>query len=226
VWRGYSGATTFVNHAAVPVRHGMTMGELARLFAAEDATADKLEIVPMRGWRRQEYFDATGLAWVSPSPNLRSVAEVVLYPALGLLEGTNLSVGRGTATPFEHLGAPWIDGDALAQTLSSAKVPGVTFAPTTFTPDASAYRGETCHGVRLEVTDRAAFEPLRTAITIASALFAAYPSTWTLGKMNGILGSQATLDALEQGKPAGDILRLWDPDLDAFRAKRAAYLLY
>jgi len=222
----FSGPATFVNHAAIPVRHGMTMGELARLFAAEDRTGERLEVVRMRGWRRGQYFDSTGLPWVSPSPNLRTMAEVVLYPALGLLEGTNLSVGRGTPAPFEQLGAPWIDGDALARSLAADGLGGVAFAPATFSPDSSVYRGETCHGVKVAVTDRSAFDPLRTGMAIAVALHAAYPSAWTLDKMAAILGSQATLDAVRQGKTAADITRLWDVDLAAFRAKRAPFLLY
>ena len=143
----FSGKTSFVNHDALPVRHGMTMGELARLFASEDGTGAKLEIVKMKNWRREAYYDATGLEWTSPSPNLRSIAEVVLYPALGLLEGTNVSVGRGTETPFERLGAPWIDGATLSRALASANLPGVAFAEATFSPESSIYKGETCHGV-------------------------------------------------------------------------------
>ncbi len=222
----FSGAASFVNHAALPVRHGLTMGELARLFAAEDSSGDRLEVVKMRGWRRHDYFDSTGLTWISPSPNLRSVAEVVLYPALGLLEGTNVSVGRGTTTPFELLGAPWIDGDALARALGVAKLGGVTFAPTTFSPTSSIYSGESCRGVAVSVTDRAAFDPLRTGVAIAVALHTAYPTTWKLERMEGMLGSAPTLEAIRQNKSADDIASLWDGELAAFRAKRTAFLLY
>jgi uncharacterized protein YbbC (DUF1343 family) len=222
----FSGPESFVNHGSLPVRHGMTMGELARLFAAEDDTGAKLEVVPMRGWRRDQYWDATGLDWVSPSPNLRSVAEAVLYPALGLLEGTNVSVGRGTDAPFERLGAPWIDGAALARDLASAKLPGVSFLPTSFSPTSSIYRGESCRGVSVRVTDRASFDPMRVSLTLAAALHAAYPSQWKLDKMAGMLGSAPTLDAIRAGKPIDSILHLWDDGLAAFRARRAAFLLY
>ncbi len=224
----FAGAASFVNHAALPVRHGMTMGELARLFAAEDARdagAAKLEVVRMRGWRRGDYYDATGLEWVSPSPNLRSVTAAVLYPALGLLEGTNVSVGRGTSSPFERLGAPWIDGAALARDLTTASLAGVAFTEATFTPDSSTYRHETCHGVAVAVTDRAAFDPMRTAIAIAIALHAHYPM-WKLDDMSGILGSAPTLDALRHATPVDEITRLWSSDVAAFREKRTGFLLY
>jgi len=222
----FSGPSSFVSHAAIPVRHGMTMGELARMFAAGDGTDAKLEVVPMRGWRRGEYFESTGLSWVSPSPNLRSVDEAVLYPALGLLEGTNVSVGRGTDTPFERLGAPWIDGDALARSLGAAKLEGVAFKPAAFTPTSSIYRGEACRGVAVSVTDRVAFDPLRTGVAMALALNAAYGATWKLDKMAGLLGSTATLDAIRRSAPLDDITHLWDDGIAAFRAKRAAFLLY
>lgn len=222
----FSGKTSFVNHGALPVRHGMTIGELARLFASEDGTGAKLEIVKMKNWHRDAYYDATGLPWTSPSPNLRSIAEVVLYPALGLVEGTNVSVGRGTEAPFERLGAPWIDGGALAHTLASAKLPGVSFAEATFSPESSIYKGETCHGVSVSVTDRATFEPIRTGVAIAIALTTAYPMTWRIEKMDGLLGDARTLDAIRSKRPLDEIVRSWDEGLAAFKAKRSGFLLY
>lgn len=220
----YSGASSFVNSAAIPIRHGMTMGELARLFAAEDDAGDQLDVVRMQGWRRSEYFDRTGLPWVPPSPNLRTFTEALLYPAVALVEGTNVSVGRGTDAPFEQLGAPWMDGDALARALHG--IAGVSFTPTTFTPDASIYRGEACHGVKVALTDRAAFDSMTTGITIARSLWSAYPNVWKLDKMSGLLGSAVTLDAIRRQVPVADITRLWDDDLAAFRTKRAMFLLY
>lgn len=217
----FSGTFSFVNHAALPIRHGMTMGELAKMFADEDHT--DVEVAPMERWRRAEYFDETGLAWVSPSPNLRSVAEVVLYPALGLLEGTNVSVGRGTDTPFEVLGAPWIDGDMLASALG--REPGVAFAKTTFTPTSSMYRGERCGGVRVSVTDRARFDPVRTGVAIAAALHAKYPE-WKIDRLAPMLGSATALGAIRAGKSADDVVATWTSELDAFRKKREPYLLY
>jgi len=222
----FAGPASFVNHAALPVRHGMTLGELARMFAAEDGTGAKLEVVPMRGWRRQQYYDATGLPWLSPSPNLRTVDEAVLYPALGLLEGTNVSVGRGTDAPFERLGAPWIDGARLARDLARARVEGVRFAETSFSPTSSKFRGELCHGVRVTVTDRASFHPVRAGLAIALALHADYPTEWKLDAMNGLLGSPPTLDAIRRNASLADVTRLWAGDVAAFRARREPYLLY
>ncbi len=222
----FSGKTSFVNHGALPVRHGMTMGELARLFASEDGIGAKLEIVKMKNWRRDAYYDATGLQWTSPSPNLRSIAAVVLYPALGLVEGTNVSVGRGTEAPFERLGAPWIDGGALAHTLASAKLPGVAFAEATFSPESSIYKGEKCHGVSVVVTDRTAFDPIRTGVAIAIALSTAYPMTWRLEKMEGLLGDARTLDAIRTKRPLDEIVRSWEDGLAAFKTKRSGFLLY
>ena len=204
----------------------MTMGELARLFASEDGTGGKLEIVKMRNWRRDAYYDATGLPWTSPSPNLRSIAEVVLYPALGLVEGTNVSVGRGTDAPFERVGAPWIDGATLARSLASSNLRGVTFAEATFSPESSIYKGETCHGVSVAVTDRDAFDPIRTGVAIAIALASNYPSTWKLDKMDGLLGDARTLDAIRTKRPLDEIVRAWDEGLAAFKTKRSGFLLY
>jgi uncharacterized protein YbbC (DUF1343 family) len=222
----FSGRQSFVNHAAIPIRHGMTIGELARMFAAEDGTGARLTVVPMRRWRRRQYYDATGLPWISPSPNLRSVAEAVLYPALGLLEGTNVSVGRGTATPFEQIGAPWIDAATLARALSADHLDGVAFAPTSFWPASSTYHGQTCHGVKVAVTDRDRFRPLRVGLAIALALHERYPSTWRLEAMNGLVGSQETIDAVRDGKSVAEVASLWDGDVAAFRVKREPFLLY
>jgi uncharacterized protein YbbC (DUF1343 family) len=180
----------------------------------------------MRGWNRREYFDATGLSWVSPSPNLRTFNEALLYPALGLVEATNVSVGRGTDAPFEQLGAPWIDGDAFAQSLKAAKLAGVTFEATSFVPESSVYHGETCHGVKVTLTDRDAFDPMQTGIGIAAALYAGYSATWTIDKMNRLLASPPTLDAIRQHTSTTDICRLWDADIAKFRTKRAPFLLY
>ena len=218
----FSGATSFVNQAQIPVRHGMTMGELATMFAHDDGT--KVEVVAMRGWNRDDYFDDTGLAWNAPSPNLRSVAEVVLYPALGLIEGTNVSVGRGTDAPFEQIGAPWID-DALVRDLDGEKIPGVAFRETTFVPDASIYKHERCRGARVAVTDRAAFDPVRTGVSIARVLHARY-TQWKLDDMAPLLGDARALDAIRRGDRTDDVARLWTANLDAFRVKRAQFLLY
>jgi uncharacterized protein YbbC (DUF1343 family) len=154
------------------------------------------------------------------------VNAAVLYPALGLIEGTNVSVGRGTNAPFEQMGAPWIDGDALARTLNGSKIGGIAFKPATFTPDSSIYKGEACHGVSVSVTDRSDFDPTRAGVVIALALEATYASTWKLDKMAGLLGSQATVDAIRRNDSIDAITHMWDEGLATFRTKRATFLLY
>lgn len=216
----------FVNHHALPVRHGMTMGELAGLFVADEGFTVNLEVVRMHGWRRKDYFDHTGLAWTSPSPNLRSVASVVLYPALGLLEGTNVSVGRGTDAPFEVLGAPWLDGEALTTKLRAMSVPGVTFEPTRFLPQSSMYRGKDCTGIRIRVTDRAHYEPVRTAISIAIALREIHPRTWEFEHVDRLLQSKAAMDAIRDGRSIADIEATWTSDLARWKTRREQFLLY
>ncbi|HMI89466.1 MAG TPA: exo-beta-N-acetylmuramidase NamZ domain-containing protein [Polyangiaceae bacterium] len=219
------GDLSFVNHHPLPIRHGMTLGELAEMINADEHLGAELEVVRMRGWRRAAYFDQTGLVWTPPSPNLRSVAEAVLYPGVALVEGTNVSVGRGTDTPFEVVGAPWID-DRLADRLQAASLPGVAFASTQFTPTASTYAGRECTGIRLAVTDRAGFEPIRTGVAIAQALQELYPSAWKTDKLNGIIANRAVTNAILSGRPLSDIEAMWKPDLEAFRNRRKKYLLY
>jgi uncharacterized protein YbbC (DUF1343 family) len=216
---------SFVNHHALPVRHGMTMGELARLFADDDHLDLRLEVVRLQSWRRKDYFDHTGLGWVSPSPNLRTVDEAVLYPALGLLESTNLSVGRGTDTPFEVLGTPSIDGELLAKNVEARAIPGLAVLPITFTPTTSVHQGKKCGGLRLRVTDRALFEPLRAAVSLALAIHEVSPE-WDVEHVDRMLQSKAAMAALTGGKSADDVVATWAPALAAFAAKRQKFLLY
>ena len=215
-----------VNHHPLPIRHGMTMGELAEMLNSDEHLGLSLEIVRMANYTRSAYWDETGLAWWPPSPNLRSVAEALLYPAVGILEATNVSVGRGTDTPFEVLGAPWIDGAALAKELDGAGLTGVAFATTEFTPKANPYRDAPCHGVRVRVTDRKAFEPVRTGVAIASALRRRFRTEWNGGHLRGMLGDPEVATAVLDGRPLPEIEALWRRDLDAFRSKREKYLLY
>jgi uncharacterized protein YbbC (DUF1343 family) len=223
---------SFVNHSALPVRHGMTMGELAGLFADDEPLDVKLEVVRMKNWSRGQIFDQTGLTWVNPSPNLRSVEEALLYPAVGLLESTNLSVGRGTDTPFEVLGAPYVDGAALVKSIvTHGGVAGLAIEATTFTPTANPHHGQPCGGLRLRVTDRASFEPIHAALVIASALnelYGASPGTgaWDVEHIDRMLQSKAALDALVAGKSADAIASTWSEALSAFVTKRERFLLY
>jgi uncharacterized protein YbbC (DUF1343 family) len=204
----------------------MTVGELAWLFDADDHLGLNLSVVAMRGWRRSSYGDETGLSWVNPSPNLHGVNEALLYPALGLLEATNLSVGRGTDAPFERVGAPWIDGDVLAASLSAEALPGVAFAPEAFTPDARNYAGQVCHGLHITVTDRAQFEPVRTGLAIARALRHTYRREWDFDKLDRLVGDPDVVKAIDAGLPLASIVDTYRAKLAAFASKREKYLLY
>ena len=219
-------ATSFVACHPIPVRHGMTAGELAKMFAAEKKLTLKLDVIPVRGWTRNLDWTATGMKWVNPSPNMRSPEEAVLYPGIGLLEFTNLSVGRGTATPFELVGAPWIDGAKLTANLLAANLPGLKIEAAEFTPDASVFKNEKCQGVRLTVTDRAAVASVRTGLSIALALRKEHADVFKIEKMDTLLGDIPTREALQALKPLPEIEALWQPGLESFKTRRAAVLLY
>ncbi len=217
---------TFVNYFPLPVRHGMTMGELARLFNSERGLHARLQVVPMEGWMRGDWFDATGLTWVNPSPNLRSLTAATLYPGVALIEGTNVSVGRGTDTPFELLGAPWINGRELAQYLNRREISGVRFVPVRFTPTASNYAGEPCEGVNILLLERNALDAPELGIELASALKKLYPQQFHLERMVELLVNQAVYDAIARGEEPHRIAQDWQEALDRFQQLRQKYLLY
>ncbi|HEX9690031.1 MAG TPA: exo-beta-N-acetylmuramidase NamZ domain-containing protein, partial [Thermoanaerobaculia bacterium] len=210
----------------IPVRYGMTPGELALLLNDELETGAKIEVVKLRGWSRQLWYDETGLEWVNPSPNMRSPTEATLYPGIGLLETTNLSVGRGTDTPFEVIGAPWLDGRRLAAVLAARKIAGVTFTPVHFTPSSSTFEGERCGGVRFTITDRDSLRPVALGIEIAVALRDLYPTDWQRREFIGLLANRDTFERLERGETADAIVRSWEKGLEEFRRRRARFLLY
>jgi uncharacterized protein YbbC (DUF1343 family) len=185
-----------------------------------------LQIVPVEHWRREDYFDRTGLLWVNPSPNMRSLAEAVLYPGIGLLEMTNLSVGRGTDTPFEVIGAPWLDGIQLARALNQSGLQGVRFVPVRFTPDSSQYAGELCGGVNIVVVDRAAFRPVRTGLEIARQLCQLCPQDWQTKRFNALLSDRHTLDAVLAGKTVAEMETAWSAELQEFLQRRSRFLRY
>ncbi|MDH5500418.1 MAG: DUF1343 domain-containing protein [Gammaproteobacteria bacterium] len=220
------GLQSFVGFHTIAIRHGMTVGELARLFKDELGLDLDLQVVRLEGWHRSDYFDDTGLPWVNPSPNMRSLTEALLYPGIGLLETTNVSVGRGTSTPFELIGAPWLDGESLAKTLDALQLPGIDFTATEFTPDASTFAGELCAGVRFTITDRSAFEPLTTGLAIARQLLLDYPDDWQTERYIRLLGNKAALRALLGGRSVTGIKASYQKGLDEFMARRAGYLLY
>ncbi len=217
---------SFVGYAPIPLRHGMTMGELALYFNTELGIGADLTVIPVQGWRRDQWYDATGLLWVNPSPNMRNLEQALLYPAVGALEYTNISVGRGTDEPFEWLGAPWIDGLALARQLNGAALPGVRFVPQKRTPSSSVFAGEVCNGVNLVVTDRNAFSAARTAITLATTLFALHGDDWDPERLPPLWGRPEVIDQLRAGMTPERIAAAWQDDLDAFLAARSHYLLY
>jgi uncharacterized protein YbbC (DUF1343 family)/CubicO group peptidase (beta-lactamase class C family) len=220
------GRDSFVNYFPVPSRHGMTMGELARMYNAERGLNAKLTVVPMEGWVRGDWYDSTGVAWINPSPNLRSVTEATLYPGVGLVEGTNVSVGRGTETPFEVLGAPWIKGRELAQYLNARNISGVRFVPLAFTPNASTYENQKCEGVNIVLIDRNALDAPEMGMELASALHKLYPEQFHLQKMSDILVNQSTLDALAKGDDPRRIDEEWREPLEKFELLRQKYLIY
>ncbi len=221
-----SGRESFVSYWKTPVRHGMTVGELARMFNGERAIGAKLSVVKMAGWFRGDWYDSTGMLWINPSPNMRSLTEAALYPGLGMIEGSNVSVGRGTDTPFEALGAPWITPTALAAYLNGREISGVRFVPITFMPASATYAGQKCGGINLVVTDRDALDAPELGAELASALHHLYPDQYKLAPIDGLMRNKGTLDALTAGEDPRRIAEDWQDALESFKALRAKYLLY
>ncbi len=216
----------FVNYHHLPVRHGLTLGELAGLVAAEKSIGVDLSVVEIEGWRRSEFGADTALPFRAPSPNLRSHKSTLLYPAVGLLESTNVSVGRGTDAPFEVLGAPWLDHSKFADALTAEGLPGVRLKPTEFTPDALPHRDALCKGVRFEVTDPHTFRPVDTALALARALAELHPTEWHGEDLQRMLGNARAHRAVLGGAEIEEIKRLYAADLEAFKARRARFVRY
>ena len=217
---------SFISYHTIPTRHGLTIGELAQLFNRQRNIGADMRVIKMEGWRRSMWFDETNLTWVNPSPNMRSLGEATLYPGVGLLETTNVSVGRGTDTPFEVVGAPWIQGDKFAELLNQRGLQGVRFVPIRFTPNASVFKGELCGGVNIIVTDRGAFRPLLAGIEMALALRKLYPDEWKVDSYLRLLVNADTLERVKRGDSARDIVASWNNALQEFRKARAEILLY
>jgi uncharacterized protein YbbC (DUF1343 family)/CubicO group peptidase (beta-lactamase class C family) len=221
-----TGSESFVGFHQLPVRHGMTAGELARMFDAELKLNLDLHVVRLQGWKRSDFYDATGLSWINPSPNMRNLNEALLYPGIGLLETTNLSVGRGTDTPFELVGAPWIDGVALAEKLNSSELSGIRFVPTRFIPESSKFQGKQCGGVHLIITNRSKLQPLRLGFEFARQLRSLYLQKWETANYNRLLSNRKTLEAVLRGKEVDEIEIVYRPELRTFKKRRSAFLLY
>jgi uncharacterized protein YbbC (DUF1343 family) len=218
-------------------RHGMTVGELARLFRQERGLDLDLTVVPCERWRRRLHARETGAPWVFPSPNMPTPETALVYPGMCLLEGTNLSEGRGTTRPFELFGAPWLDGDALAGALAAEKLPGVRFRPVSFVPTFDKHRGERCHGAELFVTDREGFLPFRTAVACVAVARAQAPDRFRwrtepyefvedVPAFDLLCGSAREREGIERGASVRELSRAWRGEERAFARRRRPYLMY
>jgi uncharacterized protein YbbC (DUF1343 family) len=216
----------FTAFGPLPVVHGMTVGELARFFNAEYGIGCDLVVIPCEGWRRDMWFDATNLTWVNPSPNMRNLTQATLYPCTGLLEGTNLSVGRGTDQPFEAFGAPWIDGRKLAAALNGANLPGLRFVAVEFTPASSKFKGEQCQGVYVLVTDRQAVRPVVSGLAISWHLKKLFGSAYQDERFVNLLQNRRVYNALKTASDPVQLESMWKDELEQFKSERAKYLMY
>ncbi len=223
---------TFVGLYPIPVRYGMTIGELARMFNDQGWLKDEvkadLTVIPMTGWRRAMWYDQTGLVFIKPSPNIPNVETAAVYPGLCLLEGTNVSEGRGTEKPFLQFGAPWIDAQALTAKLDKLNLPGVTFGPTSFTPTSSKHKDVECHGVRMTITDRNKLEPFRLGVCVVDEIARMYPNEfkWRVFHFNRLCGTSTIRQAIVDGQSPLTLQTQWKADLEAFHSIRKQYLLY
>ncbi len=220
------GHESFTNYFPLPVRHGLTIGELAQMFNSERKIGARLKVVPMDGWLRGDWYDSTGLSWVNPSPNLRSLTQATLYPGVALLEGTKVSVGRGTDAPFERVGAPWIKGRDLAKYLNARSILGVRFVPVSFTPASSVYSGQLCQGVSITVLDRNTFDAPELGLELAAALLKLYPRDFQIDRMAELLVNRSAFEALAAGQDPRHIAEGWREAVASFLEARTPYLLY
>jgi uncharacterized protein YbbC (DUF1343 family)/CubicO group peptidase (beta-lactamase class C family) len=217
---------SFIAFHRLPVRHGMTIGELALMFNREREVGAELTVVQCQGWRRSLWFDRTGLLWVNPSPNMRSLTEALLYPGVGLLEATNLATGRGTDTPFERVGAPWIDPQRWARELNAEGIDGVRFVPIRFSPTERQYAGEDCGGVYILIKDWETVDPIEVGIALAVTLRRLYPDDWKPEALNRLMTNQAAYEAIVNGASVQAVRRTWARELREFLAVRETYLRY
>ncbi len=225
-----AGEESFVGFHSVPLRHGLTIGELAKLFKKEGDEEGPIEVelvvVPCEGWRREMTWDQTGLVWTDPSPNMRRLSQALLYPGLGIMETTNVSVGRGTDTPFEVFGAPWVNPVELADALNEANTPGVRFVPRYFTPKSSKFAGERCGGVDVILTDAAELNAVDVGMAVAATLRRLYPDDWEIKNYNRLLINKAVYDAVEAGTSVEELQALAREGVEAFHQRREAVLMY
>ena len=217
---------SFIGYFSMPVRHGMTVGELAEMYNHENHLDAKLHVVKMRDWQRTDWFDETGQSWIPPSPNLRNLTEEILYPGVCLVEGANVSLGRGTDSPFEMVGAPWINGKELAAYLNGREIQGVRFLPMDFRPLTSNFAGELCHGVQIVLLDRQALEPTEMGVELVAALWKLFPKEFNLDGSRRLIGSHKVVESIRAGRDPQRIWYDWQEALEKFKKLRAQYLLY
>jgi uncharacterized protein YbbC (DUF1343 family)/CubicO group peptidase (beta-lactamase class C family) len=221
-----AGRESFVSYWQTPVRHGMTIGELAKMFNGERSIGAKLTIVPMEGWMRGDWFDSTGELWVNLSPNMRNLTEATLYPGIGMIESSGISVGRGTDTPFEVVGAPWVKPLELARYLNAREIGGVRFIPVEFTPDSSMYAHAMCGGVQIVITERNMLDAPELGIEVAAGLQSLYPNDYKVSGVDTLMVSKASMDAISTGQDPRRVAEQWIDGLERFEALRAKYLIY
>jgi uncharacterized protein YbbC (DUF1343 family) len=221
-----TGKSGFVGFHPVPLRYAMTLGELAQMYNDERHFKADLTVIKLEGWKRDFLYDETALPWRYFSPNMRTETQAILYPGVGILEQTKVSVGRGTGTPWEVVGAPYIDDLKLAYELNKAGVPGVRFLPVRFTPTNSVFKGQNCGGVNIVLTDRRHCNVVDVGITMAEIINRLYPELFNVDRVDVLLRNKATLEAIKQNKPLGEIHQMWAADLEKFKERRAKYLLY
>jgi uncharacterized protein YbbC (DUF1343 family) len=218
--------TSFVAYYPLPVRYGLTIGELAQFFNTENHINAELHVIPIKNWHRNYFYESTGLRWIPPSPNLRTIKGSIVYPGLEILQNAGVSVGRGTEAPFEEFGAPWMDGEEVAAELNSRNLPGVRFADHPFIPVSGLYAGTRCGGVGVKVTDRAAVRSVRIALETAAILQRKYPSHFEIAKILFLLGNEEALRQLQAGTAPEQIVASWAKDLAAYDQVRRKYFLY
>ena len=221
-----SDKTSFVAYFPLPVRYGLTIGELAQFFNAENHIGVDLHVVPMKNWHRNYFFESTGIRWIPPSPNLRTTKGAIVYPGIEILQNAGVSVGRGTETPFEEFGAPWMNGEAVATALNEHHLPGLRFVNQPFIPVTGLYSGQRCGGVGIRITDRQAVRAMRTGLEIALVLKKLYPENFDPAKLEELVGNADTIRQLLAGIPADQIVSSWSADLASFEQLRRKYFLY
>ncbi len=219
---------SFVGHGPLPIRYGMTLGELAQFYNHELSIGAELYVVAMQGWQREMWFDETGLSWVPTSPNMPTYSTATVYPGMCLIEGTNLSLGRGTALPFEIVGAPWLDAYALAEAMNAINLNGVRFRPIAFVPNANKFANITCYGVQIHVIDRKAMQPVTMALHLIRTIRQMYPDhlAWNANAFDRLAGDASVRLKIEQGETVANIVQTWTAAQHRFNAQRHQYLLY